>query len=204
LQEEYCDRLDAEGVRYLQIVRDNATRMGELIDDLLALSRLNRKSLTCTTVDVNSILQKILSDFAAEIQTRQIQITITDLPTCEADYSLLTQVWINLISNAIKYTGKTTNPHIEIGFQNGANQETKEIIYFIRDNGAGFDMQYADKLFGVFQRMHLESDFEGTGIGLAIVQHIIQRHGGTVWAEAAIDQGATFYFKIPDQSIAIV
>ncbi|WP_190404442.1 GAF domain-containing sensor histidine kinase [Pseudanabaena mucicola] len=204
LQEDYGDRLDAEGVRYLQIVRDNANRMGELIDDLLSLSRLTRKDLLRKPVDVHSLIHKILNDFAAEIQDRQIEIAIADLPDCDADYSLLTQVWLNLISNAVKYTGKTINPRIEIGSQRIINQETEEIVYFIRDNGAGFDMQYADKLFGVFQRMHLESDFEGTGIGLAIVQRIIQRHGGTVWAEAAIDQGATFYFKIPDRSLNIL
>jgi predicted ATPase/signal transduction histidine kinase len=203
LQEDYGDRLDTEGVRYLQIVRDNTNRMGELIEDLLSLSRLIRKDLLRKPVDVHSLVHKILNDFAAEIQARQIEIAIADLPNCDADYSLLTQVWINLISNAFKYTGKTINPRIEVGSQRIINQETEEIVYFIRDNGAGFDMQYADKLFGVFQRMHLESDFEGTGIGLAIVQRIIQRHGGTVWAEAAIDRGATFYFKIPDQSIAI-
>ncbi len=196
LQEDYRDRLDPEGHRYLKIVRDNAKRMGELIDDLLNLSRLNRKEMLRRSLSVNRLIQHILNDFHPEIQNRDIEIIIADLPNCEADLSLLTQVWINLISNAIKYTSKTKKARIEIGYQVINDQGT----YFIRDNGAGFDMQYADKLFGVFQRMHLDRDFEGTGIGLAIVQQIIQRHGGHVWAEAAIDQGATFYFTIPEVS----
>ena len=195
LQEDYCDRLEGEAPRYLKIVRDNAKRMGELIDDLLNLSRWNRKQLLRRPILMNDFVQQILIDFQVEIEQRQINLIIADLPNCEADNSLLTQVWINLIANAIKYTGKITNPRIEIGYQIIDEQGA----YFIRDNGAGFDMQYADKLFGVFQRMHLEKDFEGTGIGLAIVQRIIQRHGGLVWAEASINQGATFYFTIPDQ-----
>ncbi len=195
LQQDYRDRLDVEGDRYLKIVRDNAKRMGELIDDLLNLSRMNRKEITRRSLVVNDLIKKILQDFASEIGDRQIEFIIADLPDCEADLSLLTQVWINLISNAIKYTNKTENARVEINYQvtDGKN------AYFIRDNGAGFDMQYADRLFGVFQRMHLERDFEGTGIGLAIVQQIIQRHGGTIWAEAAVNQGATFFFTIPDQ-----
>jgi predicted ATPase/signal transduction histidine kinase len=197
LQEDYSDRLDKEGTRYLKIVRDNAKRMGELIDDLLNLSRWNRKELVRRAIVVNDLIQQVFSDLQSEIKDRQIQLMIADLPNCEADNSLLMQVWINLISNAIKYTSKTENARIEIGYQIIDAQGA----YFIRDNGAGFDMQYADKLFGVFQRMHLEKDFEGTGIGLAIVQRIIQRHGGTVWAEAAIAQGATFYFTIPNPSL---
>ncbi len=197
LQDDYCDRLDHEGTRYLKIVRDNAKRMGELIDDLLNLSRWNRKELLRRPVLVNNLIQQILVDFKPEINERQIELIIADLPNCEADNSLLTQVWINLIANAIKYTGKTENPCIEIGCQIIDDQD----VYFIRDNGAGFDMQYADKLFGVFQRMHLEKDFEGTGIGLAIVQRIIQRHGGRVWANAETNQGANFYFTIPKQSL---
>jgi predicted ATPase/signal transduction histidine kinase len=197
LQDDYCDRLDNEGKRYLKIVRDNAKRMGELIDDLLNLSRWNRKELLRRPVLVNNLIQQILVDFKPEITERQIELIIADLPNCEADNSLLTQVWINLIANAIKYTGKTENPRIEIGCQMIDDQD----VYFIRDNGAGFDMQYADKLFGVFQRMHLERDFEGTGIGLAIVQKIIQRHGGRVWANAETNQGATFYFTVPEQSL---
>ena len=194
LQENYRDRLDAEGDRYLKIVRDNAKRMGELIDDLLNLSRINRKEITRRSVIVNDLIKQILRDLEITIGDRQIEFVIAELTNCKADMSLLTQVWINLISNAIKYTNKTEKARIEIGCQIINSKNT----YFIRDNGAGFDMQYADKLFGVFQRMHLESDFEGTGIGLAIVQRIIQRHGGQIWAEAAVNQGATFFFTIPD------
>lgn len=194
LEEDYGDRLDEEGKRYLKIVRDNAKRMGELIDDLLNLSRLTRKQVSRRSLSVNKLIEQILgdSDFLVAIAKQQIELVIADLPDCEADISLLTQVWINLISNAIKYTGKTENARIEIGYQVIDDQGT----YFIRDNGAGFDMQYADKLFGVFQRMHRDHEFEGTGIGLAIVQRIIQQHGGKIWANAAVNQGATFYFTI--------
>jgi light-regulated signal transduction histidine kinase (bacteriophytochrome) len=197
LQQNYADRLDAEGDRYLKIVCDNAKRMGELIDDLLNLARMHRKEITRRSVIVNDLIKKILRDSESVIGDRQIEFVIADLPDCEADMSLLTQVWINLTSNAIKYTNKTENARIEIGCQVINSKNT----YFIRDNGAGFDMQYADKLFGVFQRMHLERDFEGTGIGLAIVQRIVQRHGGQIWAEAAVNQGATFYFTIPTISV---
>ncbi|NUN64718.1 AAA family ATPase [Pseudanabaena biceps] len=194
LQEDYGSRLDDEGKRYLQIVRDNATRMGELIDDLLNLSRWNRREISKRLIVVNDLINQVLADFKNEITSRNIELIIADLPNCQADISLLTQVWINLISNAIKYTGKVEHPCIEIGYQ----RINDKLTYFIRDNGAGFDMQYADKLFGVFQRMHLERDFEGTGIGLAIVYKIIQRHGGNIWAESALNQGATFYFAIAD------
>ncbi len=194
LQEDYRDRLDSEGNRFLKIVRDNSKRMGELIDDLLNLSRLNRKEMHRRVVLVNELLQQVLSDLHSAIENRQIEFIIADLPNCQADASLLTQVWINLLSNAIKYTSKTENAIIEIGFQVIGD----EGLYFIRDNGAGFDMQYADKLFGVFQRMHLDHEFEGTGIGLAIVQRIIQRHGGRIWADAKVNHGATFFFTIPD------
>lgn len=195
LQEDYRDRLDAEGNRYLKIVRENAKRMGELIDDLLNLSRLNRREMTRQSISVNKLVQKLLGNFESELASRQIEFVFADLPDCKGDRSLITQVWINLLSNAIKYTSKTESARIEIGCQ----ETEDEKIYFVRDNGAGFDMQYADKLFGVFQRMHLERDFEGTGIGLAIAQRIVQRHGGRIWADAAVNLGATFYFTIPDQ-----
>ncbi|AFZ60621.1 AAA family ATPase [Anabaena cylindrica FACHB-243] len=193
IQEDYGEQLDAEGNRYLKVVRDNAKRMGQLIDDLLNLSRLDRKEMSKQPVLVNELIQQVLSDLAPEWSGREIEFAIADLPNCQADLSLLTQVWINLLSNAIKYTSYKSIAHIEVGYE----VMDGEGVYLIRDNGSGFDMQYADNLFGVFQRLHREQDFEGTGIGLAIVQRIIQRHGGHIWVEAAVDQGATFYFTLP-------
>jgi len=195
LQEDYSSSLDNEANRYLKIVRDNVKRMGELIDDLLNLARLSRKEISLQTISQKDLIDRLIKDLSSSWADRQIEFAIiTDLPPCQADSSLLTQVWINLLSNAIKYTSKIDHAHIEIGY----TSINSEIVYFIRDNGAGFDMQYADKLFGVFQRMHLDNEFEGTGIGLAIVQRIIHRHGGRIWAEAAVNQGATFHFTIPD------
>jgi PAS domain S-box-containing protein len=192
LQEDYGEQLDSEGNRYLKIVRENAKRMGELIDDLLNLSRLDRKEISRQPILLNEMIQKVLSDLALDMKGRQIEFAIADLPICQADFSLLKQVWINLLSNAIKYTRYKSSACIEVGYE----IMDGEGVYFIRDNGAGFDMRYADNLFGVFQRLHREQEFAGTGIGLAIVQRIIQRHGGRIWAEAAIDQGATFYFTL--------
>ncbi|WP_414513946.1 AAA family ATPase [Nostoc sp. PCC 9305] len=192
MQEDYGKQLDTEANRYLKIMRENAKRMGELIDDLLNLSRLDRKEISRQPVLFNEIIQQVLSDLASDLQGRQIEFAIADLPICQADPSLLKQVWINLLSNAIKYTRYKSPAYIQVGYE----LMDGEGVYFIRDNGAGFDMQYADNLFGVFQRLHREQDFAGTGIGLAIVQRIIQRHGGRIWAEAAIDRGATFYFTL--------
>lgn len=195
MQEDYSEQLDSEANRYLKIVQENAKRMGELIDDLLNLSRLDRKDMSCQFVLSNEVIQMVLSDLAPDLVGRQIEFAIADLPGCQADISLLKQVWINLLSNAIKYTRYKSIAYIEVGYE----VMDGEGVYFIRDNGAGFDMQYADNLFGVFQRLHREQEFEGTGIGLAIVERIIQRHGGRIWAEAAVDQGATFYFTIPNK-----
>ncbi|MCC5658058.1 AAA family ATPase [Nostoc sp. XA010] len=192
MQEDYGEQLDAEGNRYLKIVRENAKRMGELIDDLLNLSRLDRKEMSRQPVLPNEIIQQVLSDLAPDLQGRQIEFAIADLPICQADLSLLKQVWINLLSNAIKYTRYKSPAYIQVGYEVMDGEE----VYFVKDNGAGFNMQYADNLFGVFQRLHREQDFAGTGIGLAIVQRIIQRHGGRIWAEAVVNQGATFYFTL--------
>lgn len=192
MQEDYGEQLDAEGNRYLKIVRENAKRMGELIDDLLNLSRLDRKEMSRQSVFLNEMITRVLSDLAPDLKGRQIEFAIADLPRCQADLSLLKQVWINLLSNAIKYTRYKSPAYIEVGYE----IMDGEAVYFITDNGAGFDMRYADNLFGVFQRLHSEQDFAGTGIGLAIVQRIIQRHGGRIWAEAAVNQGATFYFTL--------
>ena len=195
LQEDYGQTFDREAHRYLKVVRDNAQRMGILIDDLLNLARLNRKEIAKQTIFPKDLIDKLINDLRPSWGEREIEFAIADLPPHQGDLSLFTQVWINLLSNAIKYTSKIDHAYIEIG----SMVINSEIVYFIRDNGAGFDMKYADKLFGVFHRMHLDDEFEGTGIGLAIVQRIIHRHGGRIWAEAAINQGATFYFTIPDE-----
>ena len=192
LLRDYEALLPAEGQRRLQVVRDNAQQMGELIDDLLTFSRLSRQPLKKEPVAPTSLVRRVLSDLSAEQDGRQVEITVADLPTCQADPGLLKQVFVNLLSNALKYTRKCQVAHIEVGFKSydGA------IVYFVKDNGAGFDMRYVDKLFGVFQRLHRAEDYEGTGVGLAMVQRIIHRHGGRIWAEAEVDRGATFYFTL--------
>ncbi len=190
--EDYAAQLPADGQRYLQVIRTSAQRMGNLIDDLLSFSRLSRASLSKRTVDVTMLVKGVLEDLHSQREGRQIDLRIADLPRCEGDPALLKQVWVNLLSNAIKYTQKRESAVIEIGCKTDGQANT----YFVRDNGTGFDMRYAHKLFGVFQRLHRAEDYDGTGVGLAIVQRIIHRHGGRVWAEAAVEQGATFYFTL--------
>jgi len=192
VMEDYGSQLPADGQRYLQIIRTSAQRMGNLIDDLLSFSRLSRATLSKRTIDVRSLVQETLEELRSQREGREIQLSIGDLPACEGDTALLKQVWINLLSNAFKYTQKRSSAVVEIG----CKKEGHANIYFVRDNGTGFDMRYANKLFGVFQRLHRAEDYEGTGVGLAIVQRIIHRHGGRVWAEAVVDQGATFYFTL--------
>jgi light-regulated signal transduction histidine kinase (bacteriophytochrome) len=172
--------------------------MGNLIDDLLAFSRVGRAELQKTEVNLDELVRETLGDFQAETKERNIVWEIHPLPSVRADRALLRMVLVNLISNAVKFTGNRAEAKIEIGCApDGGNGET---VIFIRDNGAGFDPKYADKLFGVFQRLHSQDEFEGTGIGLANVQRIIHRHGGRVWAEGVVDGGATFYFSIPKQN----
>jgi PAS domain S-box-containing protein len=190
--EDYGPQLPEDGQRYLQVIRTSAQRMGNLIDDLLSFSRLSRAKLSKRTMDVRRLVQETLEELHSQNQKREIKVNIAELPACEGDPSLLKQVWVNLLSNAFKYTQKRESALIEIG----CKADGPANIYFVRDNGTGFDMRYAHKLFGVFQRLHRAEDYDGTGVGLAIVQRIIHRHGGTVWAEAVVDQGATFYFTL--------
>jgi PAS domain S-box-containing protein len=196
LLKQYGSILPAEPREYLQLVRDNTVQMGHLVDDLLAFARLSRQQLSKQRVPVGKIVENVLSDARRQAEGRSVSVSVGELPSLWGDPSLLKQVFVNLIGNAFKYTRMRAEAVIEIG----SSEIDGEQVVFVRDNGAGFDMKYADKLFGVFQRLHRAEDFEGTGVGLAIVQRILHRHGGRVWAEAAVDQGATFYFTtgVPD------
>jgi signal transduction histidine kinase len=179
---------------YLQRVRANAQQMGRLIDDLLSFSRLGRQALTSQEVNHVSLVAQCVQLLRQERADRGGQVSIGALPSCLGDASLLKQVWMNLLSNAFKFTAGRAQPHVEVG----SREQKGEVVYFVRDNGAGFDMRYADKLFCVFQRLHKATEFPGTGVGLAIVQRIVLRHGGRVWAEAAPGKGATFYFTVKE------
>jgi light-regulated signal transduction histidine kinase (bacteriophytochrome) len=190
--EDYGARLPEEGREYLERIRNGGRRMGELIDDLLTFARLSRQPLVRRPIDPGRLVPEILAELILAAGGRQFEIRTGALPVCDGDAVLLRQVWTNLLSNAVKYTRGRTPAVIEIG----CDQVTGECAYFVRDNGVGFDMQYADKLFGVFQRLHRAEDFEGTGVGLAIVQRVVHRHGGRVWAAAELDRGATFYFTL--------
>jgi len=192
LVDDYIVKLDSEGNRILGIIMNNARRMGELIDDLLNLSRLGRKELSMQKVDMLELVKPVIAELLS-LNAHPPDIKTGQLEPAECDASLIRQVWGNLIANAIKYSGTREHPVIEI---NCYTTET-EVAYFVKDNGVGFDMQYAHKLFGVFQRLHKVSEFEGTGVGLALVQRIVTKHGGRVWAEAETDKGATFYFSLP-------
>ncbi len=187
---QYGSAIPLEGKEYLQSVRDNTVQMGHLIDDLLAFARLSRQPLSKQQVSTDVLVEDILGEVRQQHEGRSVEVAVRGLPDCRADAGLLKQVFFNLIDNAFKYTGQRADGCVEIGSCDIGGEH----VFFVRDNGAGFDMQYADKLFGVFQRLHRLEDFEGTGVGLAIVQRIIHRHGGRIWAQAAVDQGATFYF----------
>ena len=197
LQQDAGPSLSEKSLRQLTIISESARQMGNLIDDLLAFSRIGQSEMRKTDINLDELVQETLGDFQTEIKGRNIVWTIHPLPPVRADRALLRTVLVNLISNAVKFTGTRTEAKIEIGCVPGAAAET---VIFIRDNGAGFDPEYTKKLFGVFQRLHSQDEFEGTGVGLANVQRIIQRHGGRVWAEGVVDKGATFYFSLPKAS----
>ena len=188
-------QLDATGLRYLNIISESSHEMGNLIDALLSFSRLGRTGLNRTTISTIKMVNNIINSFNNELIGRNIEIKISELPPCYGDEVLINQVWVNLFSNAIKYSKNKEKTIIKIDYKT----EKDKTIFSINDNGAGFDMLYADKLFGVFQRLHKARDFEGIGIGLANVKRIIVRHGGTVWAESELNKGATFYLSLPNK-----
>jgi signal transduction histidine kinase len=192
LLEDYGDRLDADGRYYLQRVRAASQRMAQLIDDLLLLSRVTRREVCRETVDLSTLAQEIALRLQATQPERQVEFVIEEGVVVKGDEHLLRMVMKSLLDNAWKFTSK--HPHARIEF--GVTEHDGEVAYFVRDDGVGFDMAYADKLFGTFQRLHATTEFEGTGIGLTTVQRIIDRHGGRVWAKGAVGQGATFYFTL--------
>ena len=188
------EALNDKARRYLQTISDSAKQMGQLIDDLLVFSRMGRQDMLRTTVNLDQLVKTVLHDLRLDLQGRTISWTIQPLPPVLGDPAMLRQVFVNLIANAVKFTATRPEAEITVGSTNGSSSEVQ---IFIRDNGVGFDMQYVNKLFGVFQRLHRNDEFEGTGIGLANVRRIIHRHGGRTWAEGAPDQGATFCFSLP-------
>ena len=193
LKEEYGKQLDEEGNRLMNVIMNDAKKMGQLIDDLLTFSRLGRKELTKNKIQMQDMATTICDEIKKEHSAQLIQFNIHELLPANGDHVAIKQVWVNLISNAVKFSKLKEKTIIEIG----SEEKGEELIYYIKDNGAGFDMRFMNKLFGVFQRLHSNKEFEGTGVGLAIVQRIISKHGGRVWAEGKINIGATFYFTLP-------
>lgn len=194
IRDEEIDRLSPEGRQMLERIWVNAEKMGALIDDILQFSRVGRAEMNRTSVDMAGLARAIGAELAVDYPAARL--IVADLPLASGDESMLRQVWVNLLGNAFKFSSKRDQPEIEIG----TREQDGETVYFVRDNGAGFDMATAGHLFGVFQRMHREQDFPGTGAGLAIVKRIVERHGGRIWAEAAVDQGATFYFTLRESA----
>ncbi|MFZ6719042.1 sensor histidine kinase [Undibacterium sp. Ji49W] len=192
LEEDYADSLDKSATRYLAVIRSNSQRMGNLIDDLLAFSRLGRQDVVKFQIDMTALVHEVIHEAIQHIPNPP-EIQVLALPSAFADRSLMKQVWVNLVSNAIKYSSKKNQVRIEIS----GCEENGVLKYMIKDNGAGFNMEYYDKLFGVFQRLHHVDEFSGTGVGLAIVYRIVSRHGGRVWAESIVEEGATFFFTLP-------
>ncbi|MBN2442662.1 MAG: PAS domain S-box protein [Spirochaetales bacterium] len=193
LLEDCSDKLDSEGLRHLNIIRSEVSRMGVLIDDILSLSRLGRQEMKRMSIDMHDLAMTVFREIKAANTERKLELKMEELPRAKGDKNLLRQVFVNLISNAVKFTKSRETGKIEIG----SRQDETGIIYYVRDNGVGFDMKYLNKLFGVFQRLHSVEEFEGTGIGLAIVKRIITRHGGSVRAEGKLNEGAAFYFTLP-------
>jgi len=189
----YADKLDDEGKRLLNVIRDNTLKMGQLIDDILAFSRVGRLGISMAEVNMDGMAREVFEELRPAAAGHEISVEIAPLPAACGDLAMLRQVWVNLLGNAIKFTGRKPVAKVQVG----SYREGDRNVFFVKDNGAGFDMQYADKLFGVFQRLHGIEEFDGTGIGLAIVKRIVTRHGGRVWAEGKVGEGATIYFAMP-------
>lgn len=196
LVEDYGEKLDDYGKHVVETIRKSTVQMGNLIDDLLSFSRLGRQEIKATDVDMTALAKTVFDDLKLASPERSIRFTCAEIPVAHVDPALIRQVWINLLANAIKFTNQKDVALISIG----STVENNNVTYFVKDNGVGFDMKYVAKLFTVFQRLHNVGDFEGTGIGLSIVARIISKHGGQVWAEGMVDQGATFYFSLPKVS----
>jgi PAS domain S-box-containing protein len=196
LLEDYSASIDAEGKRMLHLIIDNANKMGHLIDDLLSFSGIGQKEMNLQKLNVSEIVASACNEIIPEEDKTKIEFRINSLPDVIGDYDMIRQVWVNLIGNAVKFSSRKPNPVIEIG----GKIEPSETIYYVRDNGAGFDLKHSDKLFGVFKRLPSTKDYEGTGVGLAIVNRIVLRHNGRVWAEGKVNEGATFYFSLPGRT----
>jgi light-regulated signal transduction histidine kinase (bacteriophytochrome) len=193
LLKNFSSQMPLEAQDLLGEVVKSAQRMGQLIEDLLEFSRMGRLPVEKRAVDMAALVQEVADELVKRESGRRIEFRVAELPDCLGDRSLLKQVFINLLSNAFKFTRQREHARVEVGCQS----ENGEKVYFVQDNGAGFDMRYAEKLFGVFQRLHAYNEFEGTGVGLSIVHRIVQRHGGRIWAEAEVDKGATFHLVLP-------
>ena len=193
LLDDYADRLDAEGQRLLKTICSNSQNMGRLIDDLLAFSRIGRQEMRPAEIKMSELAAAVCAELTATAPGRKLQFDLQPLPPARGDQSMIRQVFVNLLSNAIKFTGPKEVAVIEVG----AAEEENHNVYYVKDNGVGFEMKYADKLFGVFERLHSDDEFAGTGVGLAFVQRILHRHGGRVWAEGKVGEGATVYFTLP-------
>lgn len=193
LEEDYSSKLDDEARRITTVIKNNTLKMGHLIDDLLTFSRMSRQDIVKTNVPTGQMIEEVIKDVVPESRMEKISWVLHPVPDVRGDINALRQVWINLISNAVKYSGNSEKPKIEIG----SVEEKGQTVFFVKDNGVGFDEKYKDKLFRVFQRLHSTDEFEGTGVGLAIVEKIISKHGGKVWAEGTLNEGAGFYFSLP-------
>ena len=192
LTQDYAPTMPAQAAALLRKVTESAYRMGELIEHLLAFSQISRKPLRLQPVDVAALVRDALGDFDADVTARKIEVRVGELPAAVGDPVLLRQVFVNLLANAFKFTRRQPQAVVEVG----SLQQERETVYFVRDNGAGFDMRHAERLFGVFQRLHSAEEYEGTGIGMSFVKRIIQRHGGRIWPQAAVNEGATFFFTL--------